>query len=788
MHPRNLSLGERAQSEVIGAVLVFALVLMVLTLVQVMAVPGANEQVEFKHSQAAQQDVEELGAAIGRVTTTGTGESVAIETGVYYPNRLFLLNPPPVAGSVRMSPADDPIGVLNAEAVDDETADYWNGSTQEFNTGLFRYQAGYNYYDAPPTATIENGLLYHEFEEAGGVERLVRDEGNIIQGRQLTLVSLNGTFSQTSAESVTLRTSPLSAPTQRVSIGQADDTQPVQIQLPTRLSEEQWEDLLGDEPHVTDIDVQPHPDADVTTGVLTITLEQGVTYDLRMSRVGIGDSLEPEEAYYVTALRGSNTTVTYGGSQEFIVQVRDRYNNPVSGVDVTFSDGSSEDGTFQNENDDGEVVVTSNENGQATALFRPVVNGSISVEANAGDLSDDNAVPNEPHETVTFRNLRVTPGDGGGPGAEINPNINPNESGNLVLVDVTPTDVQGNRIYAYNLTFRNTGSVSRSIDEARYSFGFSTRSSATTTEAPSAIRVSGAGISPTTLELGGLYEPVDSDTVAPDGDLTISVEPVDPDKSFDSFIVFSTKVDAEGERESGIYFVDESISDEALTANFTYTTDNLTVDFTDTSTDDGTITDWEWDFGDGATSTEQNPSHTYPASGTYLVTLNVTDDEDNTDVVSKEVTVTEDEGGTQASQVEYNEDGTAAQANSGATFSVSNTGATDVTVTDVQVSTTANADRLQELDPSPTGQWTTEVFVDAATDGYLEAGDQSGDSYTLGTSEPLTQAAVIDGGGGATITLYEFHDSNGSVKVNKQDVTVVLTFADGSSKAITFTA
>ena len=45
----------------------------------------------------------------------------------------------------------------------------------------------------------------------------------------------------------------------------------------------------------------------------------------------------------------------------------------------------------------------------------------------------------------------------------------------------------------------------------------------------------------------------------------------------------------------------------------------LAVQFTDAST--GSPTAWTWDFGDGATSTEQNPVHTYTAAGTYTVTL-----------------------------------------------------------------------------------------------------------------------------------------------------------------------
>jgi PKD repeat protein len=48
----------------------------------------------------------------------------------------------------------------------------------------------------------------------------------------------------------------------------------------------------------------------------------------------------------------------------------------------------------------------------------------------------------------------------------------------------------------------------------------------------------------------------------------------------------------------------------------------LTVAFTDQSS--GNPTSWRWDFGDGATSTIQNPTHTYAAPGTYTVSLTAT--------------------------------------------------------------------------------------------------------------------------------------------------------------------
>ncbi|MCX6258272.1 MAG: PKD domain-containing protein [Bacteroidia bacterium] len=64
----------------------------------------------------------------------------------------------------------------------------------------------------------------------------------------------------------------------------------------------------------------------------------------------------------------------------------------------------------------------------------------------------------------------------------------------------------------------------------------------------------------------------------------------------------------------------------APTANFsanpTTTTCTSDVQFSDMSAN--TPTTWYWEFGDGQTSNQQSPLHTYPASGTYSVTLTCT--------------------------------------------------------------------------------------------------------------------------------------------------------------------
>lgn len=74
------------------------------------------------------------------------------------------------------------------------------------------------------------------------------------------------------------------------------------------------------------------------------------------------------------------------------------------------------------------------------------------------------------------------------------------------------------------------------------------------------------------------------------------------------------------------------VTNQPPTASFTYSPSSPTVDdtiqFTDQSTDsDGYIASRSWNFGDGSTSTSQNPTHKYSSAGTYTVTLTVVDED-----------------------------------------------------------------------------------------------------------------------------------------------------------------
>jgi len=74
-------------------------------------------------------------------------------------------------------------------------------------------------------------------------------------------------------------------------------------------------------------------------------------------------------------------------------------------------------------------------------------------------------------------------------------------------------------------------------------------------------------------------------------------------------------------------------------ALFTASVDGLSVNFTNSSTDDKGVVTYNWSFGDGTSSSLQNPSHNYSSAGTYNVTLTVSDAEGLTDSTSQTVTV-----------------------------------------------------------------------------------------------------------------------------------------------------
>ncbi|MFT3943703.1 MAG: PKD domain-containing protein [Ancrocorticia sp.] len=82
---------------------------------------------------------------------------------------------------------------------------------------------------------------------------------------------------------------------------------------------------------------------------------------------------------------------------------------------------------------------------------------------------------------------------------------------------------------------------------------------------------------------------------------------------------------------------------EAPVASFSSSVDGLKVAFDGSASSDadGSIASYAWNFGDGKTGTGAKPSHTYTESGTYEVTLTVTDNRGTQGSATRSVTVSE---------------------------------------------------------------------------------------------------------------------------------------------------
>lgn len=332
----------RGQSVQIGAVLLFGILVISLALVQAVLVPQANADVEFSHSQTVQGQLQELRTGVLRTAATGSSYPATVDLGVRYPNRMLFVNPGPASGTLRTVDGG-PIEVANARPLNTEAADYWNnsGRPRRFDTVAVQYTPSYNVYDDAPTTVLESSVLYNRFE---GTNLTVTGQ-RFVDGRTITLVALDGSLAASSSSSTTV-TPRATSPVQRT-VAFTEKSSPIEITVPMRLTNAEVATLLdsefddpadADEPtkYVQGIDCS---NAGVNTpcGELTLTFEPGVTYEVRLGEVGLGSSSQRPDAAYLVDVAGDGTSVPEGGSTQLVVEVRDRYNNPVSGQTLNAS-------------------------------------------------------------------------------------------------------------------------------------------------------------------------------------------------------------------------------------------------------------------------------------------------------------------------------------------------------------------------------------------------------------------------------------------------------------------
>lgn len=180
---------------------------------------------------------------------------------------------------------------------------------------------------------------------------------------------------------------------------------------------------------------------------------------------------------------------------------------------------------------------------------------------------------------------------------------------------------------------------------------------------------------------------------------------------------------------------------------------------------DGVVSSYEWDFtGDGTVdATGETVDHTYDSSGTYAVSLTVTDDAGATDTAVKSLTVNESESGsTDGAVTRLNPEEISLSPNETTTVDVvvDNTG--DVSAYGFNV-TVEGAPGIQIQDIAPNGDpGTQDVTIEsdgqqASTDAAL-ANIGSADGATLGT---ITLSGAATGNATVSVNVTTLGDANG---------------------------
>jgi hypothetical protein len=394
---------ERGAAIQIGAVLLFGMLIISMATYQATVVPNQNKEIEFNHNQEVQGQMQDLRNTVVSVPGGGNGGSVTLDLGTTYPSRTLFVNPGPPSGSLRTVGTNDTnvnVSVVNAAATD-ETGDFWNGDARNFTTGALVYEPRYHEYQNPPTTVYEHSLLYNQFRD----ENLTVSDQTIVNDRQITLVTLDGNLSEDRSDSTSVTARPISASDNTVAV--EADGGPINITLPTRLDNDTWSEALREQyvsngGHVAgqyyeSVSGEPY-------GLLTIELEEGETYDLQMARVGVGSGASAESSgRYIVDVAGDGETVAPNENQTLAVEVRDRYNNPISGQQVNASvtqGGGTVTPAQQNTSSDGRATFTY-EAGSTS--------GTAEIEANISTSGGDT-------KRVVFEVQVSSSGGGGGGG------------------------------------------------------------------------------------------------------------------------------------------------------------------------------------------------------------------------------------------------------------------------------------------------------------------------------------------------------------------------------------
>jgi hypothetical protein len=286
---------DRAVSQVIGAVLLFGILIILFATYQASIIPGQNTEIEAQHYQDIQGDLGELQGTLVTAAETGEARSTAVTLGPRYPSRALGVNAGPPSGQLRAESVGG--GEITSGAVPlDETCRLPTASQDTVPTHALVYTPGYNYYqggDVPHR--LEETLLYQPASSSGG--ELARTDQSMVDPatRSVTLYPLQSDLQSGGTGTETYRFVG--------GYGQSRVVTDPTITIPTRASEALWRDQVA----------AGNPDVSVTSvGSESMELSFSGTWEVRCRPV----AQDGAPAQLPTADAGRDTSVPEGSTVE----------------------------------------------------------------------------------------------------------------------------------------------------------------------------------------------------------------------------------------------------------------------------------------------------------------------------------------------------------------------------------------------------------------------------------------------------------------------------------------
>jgi flagellin-like protein len=293
----------RGQSEVIGAILIFAIIVTLIGINQAFIVPDANADVEFQHNNDVQRDMVDIRSGTTEAAASNEPRSRSIALGVEYPTRFVAVNPPTPTGRLRTASG----GNISASHSELDLSDVCGTDSDDPGTKFLRYEPNYNEYQDANPITIENTVTYRE---TGG-NPLFNTGQFFAQDSQINIIRYVGDFQETSARTASVDLIPSETGIDEVNTSDENLT----VTLPSNLEGDDWNQVVD----TSGVDI-----SDNGSGSVDFTFHNDRIYTVRCTTVGINE--DPD----------------------------------VSPADLTDDGGNSAQGI--NPNTEGEIVLVSTEN------------------------------------------------------------------------------------------------------------------------------------------------------------------------------------------------------------------------------------------------------------------------------------------------------------------------------------------------------------------------------------------------------------------------------------------